>query len=98
MVTLAELADEAGRMAMLLLAEAAEVDQRRMALSRYALVWWQGEAADGYRRRVQERVNDLAALAVELEALARAADSFADRARSRAAVEAAAAPTPGGRG
>ena len=38
MVTLAELADEARRMAMLLLAEAAEVDQRRMALSRYALV------------------------------------------------------------
>ena len=34
------LADEAGRMAMLLLAEAAEVDQRRMALSRYALVWY----------------------------------------------------------
>ena len=45
-----------GAMATLLLAEAAEMDQRRMALSRYALVWWQGEAAEAYQRRVQERV------------------------------------------
>ena len=32
-----------------------------MALSRYALVWWQGEAAEAYQHRVQERVAALAA-------------------------------------
>jgi hypothetical protein len=69
-VTLAELADEAGRMAMLLLVEAAEVDQRRTALARYALVWWQGEAAEAYQRRVSERVATLAALVARLEAAA----------------------------
>ena len=87
MVTLAELADEARRMAMLLLAEAAEVDQRRMALSRYALVWWQGEAAESYQRRVQERVNALAALSARLESLARLADDLAAEAELLAQAE-----------
>ena len=84
-----ELAEAASSVAVSARAEARFMDARRAALSRNALVWWQGEAAEGYRRRVADRVNGLAALAVELEALARAADSFADRARSRAAVEAA---------
>ena len=70
MVTFTALADEAGRMAMVLLAEAVEVDQRRMALSRYALVWWQGEAAESYQRRVQERGAALAALSARLAAAA----------------------------
>lgn len=61
MVTFAELAVEAGRMAMLLRDEAAQVELRRMALSRSALVWWQGEAAAGYQRRVLEQGAALAA-------------------------------------
>ena len=80
MLTSAELAAEAGRMAMLLLAEAAEVDQRRVALSRYALVWWQGEAAEAYQRRVQERVAALAALAARLEAAAELWEALEDAA------------------
>ncbi len=93
-----ELAEAASDLAASALAEARFMDERRVALARNALVWWQGEAAEGYRRRVQERVNGLAASAVELEALARAAGSLADRARSQAAAEAADALTPGGRG
>ncbi len=84
MVTCAELADEAGRMAMLLLASAAEVEQHRVALSRHALVWWQGEAAVAYQRRVQERVAALAALSARLEEVAQLWETLED-----AAVEAA---------
>ena len=81
MVTVAEPAAEAGRMARLLLAEAAEVEQRRMALSRYALVWWQGEAAEAYQRRVHERVSALAALVARLQAAARLWQALEDAAR-----------------
>jgi hypothetical protein len=88
-VTLAELADEAGRMAMLLLVEAAEVDQRRMALSRYALVWWQGEAAETYQHRVQERVASLAAISARLEAAAEAWEALEEVADDAAAAEGA---------
>lgn len=84
MVTFAALADEAARMAMVLLAEAAEVDQRRVALSRYALVWWQGEAAQGYQRRVAERVAALAALATRLEAAAEHWEALEDAAEEAA--------------
>ncbi|HET7822935.1 MAG TPA: hypothetical protein VFL10_15550 [Ornithinibacter sp.] len=93
-----ELAEAASDLAVSARAEARFMDERRAALARNALVWWQGEAAEGYRLRVQERVNGLAASAVELEALARVADSLADGARSRAASEAAATLAPGGRG
>ncbi len=89
LVTFAELADEAGRMAMLLLAEAAEVDQRRMALSRYALVWWQGEAAEAYQHRVQERVAALAATSARLEAAAEAWEALEEVADDAAAAEGA---------
>ena len=89
MVTLAELADEAGRMAMLLLVEAAEVDQRRMALSRNALVWWQGEAAEAYQHRVQERVAALAATSARLEAAAEAWEALEEVADDAAAAEGA---------
>ena len=70
-MTLDELADEAGRMAMLLLVEAAQVEERRTALSRYGLGWWQGEAAAAYQRRVHDRVVALSALSARLEAAAR---------------------------
>ena len=88
MVSYAVLADEAGRMAMLLLAEAAELDQRRMALSRYALVWWQGEAAEAYQRRVQERVAALAVASARLEAAAEAWEALEEVADNAALAEA----------
>ncbi len=59
------------------LREAAEVvDERRATLGRHALVWWQGEAADRYAARVEERRAALAALADELRRLADAASGL----------------------
>ena len=55
----------------------------------YALVWWQGEAAEAYQRRVQERVNALAALSARLEC-----GAAGRRAAAWEALEEAAAPTP----
>jgi uncharacterized protein YukE len=66
---------------------AAGMDERRAALSRCALVWWQGEAAESYQRRVQERVNALAALSARLESLARLADALAADAELLAQAE-----------
>jgi len=63
------------------------MDERRAALSRSALVWWQGEAAESYQRRVQERVNALAALSARLESLARLADDLAAEAELLAQAE-----------
>lgn len=57
---------------------AARMHDRRLALARSALVWWQGGAAEAYQRAVQERVNALAALGVRLEELACACDALAD--------------------
>jgi uncharacterized protein YukE len=87
-VTWYELAERAGRLALGARSQAREVEARRVALSRYALVWWQGEAAESYRRRVHDRANGLAELAVALQALAREADALAARARGRAEAEA----------
>lgn len=56
---------------------AGRMDARRAALSRSALVWWQGGAAEAYQRRVQERVNELAALSARLEDVARVFDDLA---------------------
>ena len=55
---------------------AGRMDERRAALSRFALVWWQGGAAEAYQRRVQERVNELAALSARLETVARVCDDL----------------------
>jgi hypothetical protein len=63
------------------------MDERRAALSRSALVWGQGEAAESYQRRVQERVNALAALSARLESLARLADDLAAEAELLAQAE-----------
>ena len=63
------------------------MDERRAALSRSALVWWQGEAAESYQRRAQERVNALAALSARLESLARLADDLAAEAELLAQAE-----------
>ncbi len=63
--------------------EAADVvDARRAALGRNALVWWQGEAADRYAARVEERRASLAALADELRWLADAVSAVAAAVRA----------------
>ena len=86
-----ELAEAAEGVSVTARVEARALEERRAALSRYALVWWQGEAAERYRHRVHERSNDLAALAAELDHVATVADLLAERARSQAAVQWAAA-------
>jgi uncharacterized protein YukE len=87
-----ELAEAAEGLAVTARVEARALEEHRAALSRYALVWWQGEAAERYQRRVQERSNELAALASALDRLATVADGLADRARSQAAVQPARSP------
>lgn len=86
------LAEAAQGVAASARAEARFTDERRVALTRSALVWWQGEAAEAYQRRVQERINGLAALAVELDAVAAVADRLAAAALVRAATDDAFAP------
>ena len=54
------------------------VEQRRAALGRYALVWWQGEAAERYQQRVAERSARLAALSAALTEVADLAEDLAD--------------------
>ena len=66
---------------------ASDMDARRAALSRSALVWWQGEAAASYQQRVQDRVNGLAALSARLEAVALIADELARSAEELAVAE-----------
>jgi hypothetical protein len=89
-----ELAEAAEGVAVTARVEARAMEEHRAALSRNALVWWQCEAAQRYQGRVQERSNELAALAAELDGLATAAEGLAARARSQAAVQST--PTPGG--
>lgn len=72
---------------------AGDMDARWAALSRSALVWWQGEAAESYQQRVQDRVNGLAALSARLEALALLADELAQAAEAHAMAERAALTT-----
>lgn len=90
-VTWAELAERARDVGVGARREAGAMDQRRAALSRSALVWWSGEAAEGYQRRVQERVSSLAELSEALDDLARVADQLADAAAARAEAETATA-------
>jgi hypothetical protein len=70
-------ADELRRLAVAARGSAARMHDRRVALARSALVWWQGGAAEAYQQAVQERVNSLAALSVRLESLAAACDALA---------------------
>ena len=88
-VTYREVAERARVVALHARREALEMDLRRAALARSALVWWQGEAAESYARRVQERANALAGLSAALGDLARAADQLAEGAAMAAAAEAA---------
>ncbi len=88
-LTWAEMAEQARALAVRGRLAARGMDERRAALSRSALVWWQGEAAESYQRRVQDRVNALAALSARLESVARLADDLAADAELRAEAESA---------
>ena len=58
------------------------VEARRAALGRYALVWWEGGAADRYRGLVDERRAALARLADELGWLEQSATALAAATRA----------------
>jgi uncharacterized protein YukE len=73
-----EPADQLRRLAATARGSASRMHDRRVALARSALVWWQGGAAEAYQQAVQERVNALANLGVRLDELARACDALAD--------------------
>ncbi|NHA68102.1 hypothetical protein [Phycicoccus flavus] len=63
------------------------VEARRVALARYALVWWEGEAADRYRELVDERRAGLARLADELGWLEESVVALAAVARAEGAAD-----------
>ena len=86
-LTWSDVAERAGAVAVRGRLAARGMDDRRAALSRSALVWWQGEAAESYQRRVQDRVNALAALSARLETVARLADRLAADAELLAQAE-----------
>ena len=92
-----ELVERARHLAVVARAVAGRMDERRVALARSALVWWQGGAAEAYQRRVQERVNDLAALSARLQEVARTGDALAAEMEASFAA-ARAAPRVGGGG
>lgn len=58
-------------------AAASRLRQRRAAVSRFALVWWQGGAAQSYREAVEQRVASLAGTEGELLFLAEACHELA---------------------
>ncbi|HSF99230.1 MAG TPA: hypothetical protein VLA55_11095 [Ornithinibacter sp.] len=68
-------------------ASAERLRARRVALSRFSLVWWQGGAAQAYQAAVQERVNGLAQVEAELELLSVAFHELAARYAVEAVVE-----------
>lgn len=58
-------------------AAAGRLRERRAAVSRFALVWWQGGAAQTYREAVERRVASLARTEGELLFLAEACHELA---------------------
>jgi uncharacterized protein YukE len=91
-VTWSDVGETSSALAVRARLSARAMDQRRAALSRSALVWWQGEAAESYQHRVQDRVNALAALSARLDGLARLADEVAAAAALLEATERLKAP------
>jgi len=86
-VTWSDVGESSRALAVRARLSAREMDERRAALSRSALVWWQGEAAESYQSRVHDRVNALAALSARLDGLARLADELAEAAELLVAAE-----------
>ena len=93
-----ELVVRARQVSLVARGAARRMDERRVALARSALVWWQGGAAEAYQRRVQERVNELAALSARLDELARTCDHLAAGMEAAFAAERARALAAGGAG
>jgi len=58
-------------------AAADRLRERRVAVSRFALVWWQGGAAQVFRDAFERRVAGLAATEAELRFLAQACHELA---------------------
>jgi hypothetical protein len=87
----AELALVAEGLAREARAASVRMDERRAALARSALVWWQGGAAEAYEQAVRERVTALALLSRRLAALADRYDELAVQARLGASAEMATA-------
>ena len=96
-VTWSAVAESSRAVAVRARLAAGEMDERRAALSRSVLVWWQGEAAESYQRRVQDRANALAMLSARLEALALHADELATGAELLGAAERSALAPGAGR-
>jgi hypothetical protein len=88
---LAELAVVARGLAREARAASVRMDERRAALARSALVWWQGGAAQAYEQAVRERVSALALLSRRLAVLADRYDELALLAQGSAAADAATA-------
>jgi hypothetical protein len=63
-------ADELEQLAGWAVRARAVAEQQRRVLGRYALVWWNGAAADRYWQHVEERRADLALCAEGLGTLA----------------------------
>ncbi|HSO64762.1 MAG TPA: hypothetical protein VLQ78_06640 [Ornithinibacter sp.] len=91
---LAAAAQQLGREAR---AASVRMDERRAALARSALVWWEGGAAEAYQQAVQERVTALSVLSRRLGTLADAYDELAAEARLAAVVERVVADAAGAR-
>ena len=67
-------------------AAADRLRERRAAVSRFALVWWQGGAAQTYRGAVERRVAGLAATEAELLFVAQACHEVAGRCAAESAA------------
>ena len=93
-----ELVVRARQVSLVARGAARRMDERRVALARSALVWWQGGAAEAYQQRVQERVNELAALSARLEGVARVCDDLAAEMEAADAAARARAVAGGGGG
>jgi uncharacterized protein YukE len=63
-------------------AASARLEARRAALGRYALVWWQGEAAERYQQRVAQRVTALHDLSLAMAETAVLAEGLATLVRT----------------
>ncbi|MGL4175602.1 MAG: hypothetical protein ACRCSN_05945 [Dermatophilaceae bacterium] len=78
--------DGGGALASAVLGAAARVDEHRGAVSRCALLWWDGRAAEHYRGEVGARSAALGALSEELQAAAALVEAAVVQASSESAA------------
>ena len=79
-------ADALDRLAARLRTGAEVLEEQRGAVGRYAVVWWEGSAADRYRDLVEDRRAALASAAEEARSLADAVAALAVDARAGGAT------------